>query len=231
MQQIATFQKMFLLMVLCIPSALCAQNRLSSSDCALVRAYITDFSGNPRPLEIIHFTTADTLITASSDETGKFTCMLPKGFTWQVHYQTLMDARHYDSLQIPFSPDSMEIKLSLQYETPKNYILRNVHFDTGKSTLKQQSFVELDKLAEVLQQKRTMEIEIAGHTDSIGSDEYNLTLSQSRAESVKAYLVKSGISEDRILASGYGENQPIDSNSHEKGRANNRRTEVRIIHE
>lgn len=231
MQPIAAIPKVFFVMYLCIPFFLSAQSKEGSSSGALIKAVVTDFSGKPRARETIYFRTADTLITARSDEAGKFNCILPKGFTWQVHYQALIDSQHYDSLQIPDNPAGMEILLSLQFETPKNYILRNVHFDTGKSTIKKQSFAELDKLAEVLQQKYTMEIEIAGHTDSIGKDEYNLSLSQNRADAVKVYLVKSGISEERILATGYGENQPIDSNSHEKGRANNRRTEVRIFHE
>ena len=71
--------------------------------------------------------------------------------------------------------------------------LKNIYFDFNKATLKQESFVELDKVVAFLEQNRTVEIEIAGHTDSKGTDEYNLTLSQGRSQAVVEYLIGQGI--------------------------------------
>ncbi|MDX5319935.1 MAG: OmpA family protein, partial [Bacteroidota bacterium] len=106
--------------------------------------------------------------------------------------------------------------------------LKNIFFDFGKTTLKKESETELDKLFEILS-KSEIVIELGGHTDSIGSEEANQKLSQERVNSVKSYLVNKGIDGQRILAVGYGETQPIASNSSDEGRALNRRVEVKII--
>ena len=74
-----------------------------------------------------------------------------------------------------------------------------------------------------------MRIEIGGHTDSKGSDSYNLRLSENRAKAVYDYLILKGISEKRLQYKGYGKNKPIDTNDTEEGRANNRRVEFQIL--
>ena len=94
---------------------------------------------------------------------------------------------------------------------------------------------ELDKLYALLMQHPSYIIELSAHTDSRGSDLYNLNLSQKRAESVKKYLVSKGIPEKRLLAKGYGENLPVadnensDGSDYPEGRMKNRRTEFRIL--
>ena len=75
----------------------------------------------------------------------------------------------------------------------------------------------------------TIEIEIAGHTDNVGADEYNLNLSLERANSVVAFIVSKGISQNRIIAKGYGESKPIASNDSEEGKQLNRRVEFTIL--
>ena len=74
-----------------------------------------------------------------------------------------------------------------------------------------------------------MEIEISGHTDSKGSDDYNLQLSQGRADAVRQYLVDNGISEDRIISKGYGETVPLADNDTEEGRQTNRRVQFTVL--
>nr|PZN51749.1 MAG: hypothetical protein DIU61_12765 [Bacteroidota bacterium] len=107
--------------------------------------------------------------------------------------------------------------------------LKNVYFDFDKTTLKEESYPELDKVVAFLQQNPTVEIEIAGHTDYMGSDEYNLNLSQGRCQSVVDYLVSQGIDAYRLTAHGYGESRPIDTNETDQGRANNRRVEFTVL--
>ncbi|HOX82876.1 MAG TPA: OmpA family protein [Chryseolinea sp.] len=107
--------------------------------------------------------------------------------------------------------------------------LKNIYFDFDKTTLKKESFTELNKVVEFLKQNPSVEIEISGHTDSKGSDDYNLNLSQGRSQSVVDYLVSQGIESFRLTAHGYGETKPIDSNDTDAGRANNRRVEFTIL--
>ena len=107
--------------------------------------------------------------------------------------------------------------------------LNNIYFDFDKTTLKSESFVELNKVVDFLKQNPSVEIEIAGHTDNKGADEYNLNLSQGRSQSVVDYIVSQGVDQSRLTAHGYGETKPIDSNDTESGRANNRRVEVTIL--
>jgi outer membrane protein OmpA-like peptidoglycan-associated protein len=106
--------------------------------------------------------------------------------------------------------------------------LKNIYFDFDKTTLKSQSFVELNKVVDFLKQNKTVEIEISGHTDSKGSDEYNENLSQGRSQAVVDYLIEQGIDTNRLSAHGYGESKPVDTNDTEEGRANNRRVEFTI---
>ena len=107
--------------------------------------------------------------------------------------------------------------------------LKNIYFDFDKTTLKSESFVELNKVVDFLKQNSSVSIEISGHTDSKGSDTYNLNLSQGRSQSVVDYLVSQGIDSSRLQAQGYGESKPIDSNDTEAGRANNRRVEFTVL--
>ncbi|MBP9925736.1 MAG: OmpA family protein [Cyclobacteriaceae bacterium] len=107
--------------------------------------------------------------------------------------------------------------------------LKNIYFDFDKTTLKSESFVELDKVVDFLKRNSSVSIEISGHTDSKGSDSYNENLSQGRSQAVVDYLISQGIDSSRLEAHGYGESKPIDSNDTEVGRANNRRVEFTVL--
>ncbi len=106
-------------------------------------------------------------------------------------------------------------------------ILYGINFKTNSSELLPESFAVLNQVAELLNQQEDLIIRIEGHTDNVGSDSYNLTLSQDRASSVKSYFVNSkGVDENRIEALGKGEVAPIASNDLESGRSANRRVEI-----
>ena len=107
--------------------------------------------------------------------------------------------------------------------------LNNIFFDFDKATLRKESFLELDQVVEFLKQNSSIKIEIGGHTDDQGSDEYNKNLSQGRAESVRTYLLEHGIDDNRVVAMGYGESQPQVTNDTEEGRQTNRRVEFRVL--
>ena len=84
-------------------------------------------------------------------------------------------------------------------------------------------------MLELMQKNPTLRIEISGHTDNVGKDDYNMTLSENRAKSVRQWLIDKGINTQRIVAKGYGKTKPIADNSTEEGRQQNRRTEFKII--
>lgn len=108
-------------------------------------------------------------------------------------------------------------------------VLKNIFFDTDQYSLKDQSMVELDKLVDFLKKNPKLKIEISGHTDNIGTSGHNLELSQNRAKAVFDFLSGHGIDGKRMTYQGYGFTDPVDSNDTESGRANNRRTEFKVI--
>jgi outer membrane protein OmpA-like peptidoglycan-associated protein len=109
--------------------------------------------------------------------------------------------------------------------------IRNIYFDYDRSILKPASYPELRKLAQVLKEDPELKAEIRGHTDSHGGEEYNQRLSQSRADAVVRYLVKLGITPQRLVSHGYGADTPIATNETDEGRAENRRVEARLFKE
>jgi outer membrane protein OmpA-like peptidoglycan-associated protein len=113
---------------------------------------------------------------------------------------------------------------------PKNepIILKNVNFDFNTANLRPESETELNKLAEILKNNINTSVNIVGHTDSVGSDAYNLNLSKQRAEAVVNYLINKGIDGKRLISIGKGESEPIATNDTEDGRAINRRVEYII---
>ncbi len=107
--------------------------------------------------------------------------------------------------------------------------LRGIYFDSGKATIRPESYPVLDDALRVLQANPNVIVEIAGHTDSVGGDAYNLRLSDARANSVRTYLITRGIAASRLIARGYGETMPIASNGTRDGRQMNRRIEFRVL--
>lgn len=107
--------------------------------------------------------------------------------------------------------------------------LNNIFFETNKWELLPTSRTELDGLVVLLNQNPGMKIEIRGHTDDVGSDESNLSLSDNRARSVVGYLVEKGIAADRLVSKGYGETVPVSANDTPEGRQLNRRVEFKIM--
>jgi len=105
---------------------------------------------------------------------------------------------------------------------------KNVFFATASDKLLAQSNKRLDDVVKVLNENPSYKIQIDGHTDSQGKDEYNLDLSNRRAASVKAYLVSKGIAEGRLTSTGYGETKPVADNTKAAGRAQNRRVEMTL---
>jgi len=108
-------------------------------------------------------------------------------------------------------------------------VLRNIFFDTDKYILKPESVTELQKLLALMMKNPSIRVELGGHTDNVGTPAHNIELSRNRAKAVYEYLIENGIAKGRMSYEGFGLTRPVDSNDTEQGRANNRRTECKII--
>jgi len=160
---------------------------------------------------------------------GKFQVLLPKGDKYKVMYKAFTEDKEYSTVEIPNEAGLFNVTVKLTITPSQHYTLDNVFFDTGKSNLKPESFVELNALCKYMEMKKTMVIEISGHTDNVGNSEANQKLSEDRANAVKNYLVKKGVAPERVVAKGYGDTQPIADNNNDEGKRKNRRTEVKTL--
>ena len=139
---------------------------------------------------------------------------------------------HSENFDLPkgdgFNSVTKDIELK-NIKVGSNITLRNVFFNTGKWEVKADSFSELERLVTLLDDVPTLKIEISGHTDNIGTVSFNELLSQKRADAVVDYLLSKGVDKKRLLAKGYGQSNPVNSNDTDEGRAANRRTEFKIL--
>jgi len=202
-----------------------------SENDAVFNVEVTSKSGKPRQGEVISLVSRKTKksFPGTTNPEGKCVITIPSNDKYDIYYQYFSQQVRYRDIEVPGGDHRMTFTFTMKYDPPKVYTLKNVFFDTGKSTLRKESNTALNELAEVLKLKPAMVIEIAGHTDNVGTAETNLQLSTGRANAVRNFLLQSGISSSRIVAKGYGETQPVADNSTDEGRQQNRRTEVRII--
>jgi outer membrane protein OmpA-like peptidoglycan-associated protein len=170
--------------------------------------------------------------TWSDYMTGEFLLVLQPGINYAFNITKkgyVFYSENYN-LEDSISLHAIEKEFFLSpLETGTTLILENVFFDFDKSTLKAESFAELDRLYDVLDKNKSLKIKIDGHTDNVGEKEYNLKLSENRAISVFDYLTEKGIDPGRLKYEGFGDDKPLTSNKTEEGRAKNRRTEITLI--
>jgi outer membrane protein OmpA-like peptidoglycan-associated protein len=124
----------------------------------------------------------------------------------------------------------LQIDVPLQQLTDgAKIVLKNIFFDSDKFELKEESKVELKKLIQFLTTNSNVKIEIGGHTDNSGDASKNTTLSTNRAKAVLSYLVANGVKAERLTSKGYAATQPLADNQTAEGKAQNRRTEIKLI--
>ena len=194
---------------------------------------VTDFEDIPIIGAQIQFfdTKNNTIIEGISNKEGNLILELPAGF-YNIRLKSVGKSKDYSTIEIPtLGPREVynDVNIIIKYAEESSFTLSDLHFETGKSTIKANSYSVLDELVDYMNRKSDLKIEIGGHTDNEGSETSNKTLSQSRAEAVRKYLIKKGISASRMVAKGYGEAKPIADNLTMAGRALNRRTEINII--
>ena len=108
----------------------------------------------------------------------------------------------------------------------KKIVLRGVNFDFDKSNIRPDAVPILEEAAKTLKDESQLTVAVNGYTDSVGTDAYNQGLSERRADAVRAFLERLGVSGSRLTARGFGESNPVASNDTEEGRAQNRRVEL-----
>lgn len=171
-------------------------------------------------------------IQESNSKTGKYMLTLPSGKNYGIAVNAPDYLFHSENFNIPpataYQEIIKDIKL-LKVLKGSSIVLRNIFFETAKWDLRPESYKELDRLYDIMQQYPTMKIEISGHTDNTGNKQFNWTLSENRAKAVVDYLLDRGISPDRMTYKGFADTQPIATNSTPEGRQENRRVEFKIL--
>jgi outer membrane protein OmpA-like peptidoglycan-associated protein len=184
--------------------------------------------------ELIDLNTGNLVMESSSEpETGEFLVCIPASTDYALNVSKkgyLFYSDHF-SLQAVYERSEPYLKdVPLQpIKVGQSIILRNVFYAYNSWELLEQSRIELNKVVQLMNENPTLKVEISGHTDNTGTPEYNLGLSDRRAESVTNFLTNHGISPERMTARGYGLTLPVTTNETEEGRAVNRRTELKIL--
>jgi outer membrane protein OmpA-like peptidoglycan-associated protein/tetratricopeptide (TPR) repeat protein len=168
----------------------------------------------------------------TNSATGKFLISLKSGSNYGIAVKADGYLFHSENFDIPSGSAYNMVNKTIQLKNIKigsKIALRNIFFDTGKSTLTSASNTELDRLVKLMKDVPSLKIELSGHTDNTGSASGNQSLSQARADAVVAYLANNGIDKSRLTSKGYGSAKPIATNDTADGRQQNRRTEFEII--
>ena len=212
-----------------------SQKLEATKDSALVEISLRDFDDYPIiycELTIIVRPNGDKIHT-KTDRNGKTEVLIPK--TGRTTYVIEADYRgelfqFEREFKIPQDEGAYILTANLTYRS--QYVaLGEVEFPTGSHILLEKSFEELNRVVEMMEIKPGMEVEISGHTDSIGDFHYNMRLSERRAMSVREYIVSKDIDGQRVTAKGFGPTEPIGDNQSEEGRQRNRRIEIRVTKE
>lgn len=188
--------------------------------------------GLPSSVELTDLSTIQLLSKVQTDETGNYLITLPVGkdYAFNVNRKGYL----FFSENFPLSrkqPDSTyNIDIPLQpIEANAAVVLKNIFFDVNKYDLKPESQAELDKLVQLMKDNPTLAIQINGHTDNAGKPSDNQTLSENRAKAVVNYLKGKGIETGRLSFKGWGDTQPVADNATDQGKAQNRRTELKVV--
>lgn len=202
----------------------------------ILKGIITDaLSGEPIEAQIqIYDNEKDELIStmSSNSVTGRYLVSLPSGKNYGIHVKAEDYLFYSENFDIPEATSYQEVTNDIvlsRVGIGSRIVLRNIFFDFAKSSLRETSFPELNRLVDLMKAYPRMKIEIGGHTDNVGSHSYNKQLSEDRAKSVVNYLINNGINRDRLSYKGYAFDEPIDTNETDEGRQRNRRVEFKVI--
>lgn len=168
----------------------------------------------------------------SKAEKGTYAVTIPSGRNYGLAVEKKGYLFHSENYNVPPSIGYQELTLDVALKRSSvgsRIVLKNIFFDFDKSVLRKESTAELQKVIGLLKDEPGLKILITGHTDNIGTDEYNQALSERRVQAVVAYLVSQGIPAQRLSTRGNGATRPVATNDTEEGRQQNRRSEFEII--
>lgn len=204
---------------------------------ATLKIFVHDQAGKPIPDAVLMWESDQPdclpLVTPPLGNDGRGLAEVGAG-----KHRLAVSAPGYRIVEVPVvvqAGDDMPVDVTLQatklkVTASKIVILEKVQFETAKAVIRPVSFELLNEVADVVRRNpKAGRVEVQGHTDSRGSDSYNLDLSQRRAEAVRKYLIDRGVDKSRLIAVGYGEGTPIETNNTSRGRASNRRVEFLLI--
>ena len=183
-------------------------------------------------VELIDLATRQPMTRVETNDSGDYMITLPVGKDYAFNVNRNGYLFYSDNISLrSISPDTVyEKNIGLQpIELNASVVLKNIFFDFNKAELKAESMAELDFLVQLMLENPSVKIEIGGHTDNVGKPAENLALSMNRAKAVVQYLISKKIPVQRLTAKGYGETRPMGDNKTEAGRAQNRRTEMKVI--
>ncbi|HNQ43657.1 MAG TPA: OmpA family protein, partial [Candidatus Cloacimonadota bacterium] len=180
-----------------------------------VSGKLTDENGNPLQGTIEFTAIIDDMVyrdVAFTDENGEFTIELNKADKYNVIVNQEGYLVHAQEL-IPGAQDELTLNIEMKsLEVDKVFVFQNIHFNFDSAVLKKESFAVLDEIVVTMLTNPKLQLEISGHTCDIGTADYNLGLSQRRAQSVFDYLVLKGVEPERLTHTGFGEGQPLNEN-------------------
>ena len=184
-------------------------------------------------IQLLDLKSGELKVRCESDDDGHYLAALPGGNNYALHvskpgYLFYSENFNLSVDEVPEEPVKKDIFLQ-PVKSGQSFVLDNIFFDTDEYSLSELSTVELYKLNAFLIINPEVEILICGHTDDVGSADYNQTLSERRAKAVYSFLVELGIDPARLKYQGFGKSQPVSDNDTEEGRAENRRTEILIL--
>ena len=185
-------------------------------------------------IALIDLETGDLSVRCGSDDiNGHYIAALPGGKNYALNISKpgyLFYSENFNMKLTDIPEESVKMDVYLQaVKAGQSIVLNNIFFDTDQYTLNDLSLVELHKLNAFLLQNPDISILICGHTDDVGTGEYNQVLSERRAASVYSFLLELGINPERLQFKGFGKSEPVSDNDTEEGRARNRRTEILIL--
>jgi OmpA-OmpF porin, OOP family len=202
----------------------------------MVKGKIVDKNGKPVEAKIITQTLPDGeefAIATSNPLTGEYQLILPRGTKYLIRAEGKDIISSSKNIDLTSQTEYREITgqdfTTVSITSGTGIQLSNLFFKFGKSEIEEESYPELDRMIEVMNEYPTMVVEIQGHTDNIGTIEANQKLSQDRADAVRKYLNSKKIGLARVSSKGFGETKPIASNDTGEGREKNRRVEFVIV--